>query len=154
MFYTILSEGQKDNFFTQLWFNSTYRIYKYGRFDTNIHPKCFSRTYRISSNNSRAQFFLFWHQKGAIIRGKAIIRGRRLFQVLFTGGRSLNILYHFPIKSKNKHIKETEHGLFSVRNLVPWLIFIVNVLCVVTDQLCWIKLHFGLILQIYRYGYR
>ena len=90
----------------------------YGRFDTsgfdtNIHPKCFSRIYRISSNNSRARFFLFWHQKGEIIRG------RRLFQVLFTGGRALNILFYFPIKSKNKHIKETEHGLFSVPNLVP-----------------------------------
>ena len=34
---------------------------------------------RISSNNSRGRLFLFSHQKGAIIRGKAIIRGRRLF---------------------------------------------------------------------------
>ena len=42
--------------------------------------------YRISSNNSRGRLFLFSHQKGAIIRGKAIIRGRRLFQIFFTGG--------------------------------------------------------------------
>ena len=152
--YTILSAGQKDNFYTQLWINSPYRIYIYGRFDTNIHPKCFSHIYRISSNNSRARLFVFSHQKGAIIRGKAIIRGRRLFQILFTGSRALNILFYFPIKSKNNHIKETEYGLISVPNLVPWLISIVNILGVVTDQLCWIKLHFSLILQIYRYGYR
>ena len=146
--YTFLSAGQKDNFYTQLWINSPRRIYIYGRFDTNIHPKCFSHIYRISSNNSRARLFVFSHQKGAIIRE------RRLFQVLFTGGRALNILFYFPIKSKNNHIKETEYGLISVPNLVPWLISIVNILGVVTDQLCWIKLHFSLILQIYRYGYR
>ena len=157
--YTILSAGQKDNFYTQLWINSPRRIYIHGcfetsGFDTNIHPKCFSHVYRISSNNSRARLFVFSHQKGAIIRGKAIIRGRRLFQILFTGSRALNILFYFPIKSKNNHIKETEHGLFSVPNLVPWLISIVNILVVVTDQLCWIKLHFSLTPQIYRYGYR
>ena len=66
-------------------------------FDTNIHPKCFSRVYRISSNNNGARLFLFSQQKGAIIRGKAIIGGRRLFQILFTGSRALNILYYFPI---------------------------------------------------------
>ena len=32
--------------------------------------------YRISSNNSWGRLFLFSHQKGAIIRVKAIIRGR------------------------------------------------------------------------------
>ena len=45
------------------------------------------RAYRISSNNSRGRLFLFSHQKGAIIRGKAIIRGRRLFQIFLTEGR-------------------------------------------------------------------
>ena len=40
----------------------------------------------ISSNNSRGRLFLFSHQKGAIIRGKAINRGRRLFQIFLTGG--------------------------------------------------------------------
>ena len=57
--------------------------------------------YRISSNNSRGRLFLFWHQKGAIIRGKAIIRGRRLFQIFLTGGRALSILFYYTIKSKN-----------------------------------------------------
>ena len=57
--------------------------------------------YRISSNNSRGRLFLFSHQKGAIIRGKAIIRGRRLFQIFLTGGRALNILFYYTIKSKN-----------------------------------------------------
>ena len=57
--------------------------------------------YRISSNNSRGRLFLFSHQKGAIIRGKAIIPGRRLFQIFLTGGHALNILFYYTIKSKN-----------------------------------------------------
>ena len=42
--------------------------------------------YCISSNNSRGRLFLFSHQKGAIVRGKAIIRGRRLFQIFRSKG--------------------------------------------------------------------
>ena len=34
-------------------------------------------------------------------RGEAIIRGKRLFQMLHTGSRALNILFYDPIKSKN-----------------------------------------------------
>ena len=45
--------------------------------------------YRISSNKSRGQLYLFSHQKGAIIRG------RRLFQILLTGSRALNILFYY-----------------------------------------------------------
>ena len=37
--------------------------------------------YHISSNNSRRWLFLFLHQKGANIRGKAIIWGRRLLHM-------------------------------------------------------------------------
>ena len=55
--------------------------------------------YRISSNNSRRRLFLFSHKK------EAIIRGRRLFQILLTGSRALNILLYFLIKSKNNHFK-------------------------------------------------
>ena len=44
--------------------------------------------YRISSNNN----YYFWHKKGTIFRG------RRLFQILLTGSRDLNILFYFPIK--------------------------------------------------------
>ena len=43
-------------------------------------------TYRISSNNGRGRLFPFWHQKGAIIRGRrllnrgtAIIRGNTVY---------------------------------------------------------------------------
>ena len=68
--------------------------------------------YRISSNNSRGRLFLFPHKKGAIIRGKAIIWGRWLFLILLTGSRALNILFYHAIKSKNNHIKLTEHRLF------------------------------------------
>ena len=39
-----------------------------------------------------------------------------------------------PLNQKNNHIKETEQGLFGVPNLVPLLIFIVNILGGVTDQ--------------------
>ena len=74
------------------------------------------------------RLFLFSHQKGAIIRG------RRLFQILFTGSRALNICSIFPLNEKSNHIKETEHGVFSVPSLVPWLIFNVDILGVVTDQ--------------------
>ena len=69
--------------------------------------------YRISSNNIN----YFWHKKGTIFRG------RRLFQILLTGGRALNILFYFPIKWKNNHIKYTRLGLLSVPSLVPWKIF-------------------------------
>ena len=61
----------------------------------------FAPNYRISSNNSLGRLFLFSHQKGVIIRGKAIIRGRRLFPIFLTGGRALNILFYYTIKSKN-----------------------------------------------------
>ena len=47
--------------------------------------------YPISSNNSQGRWFLFSHQRGVIMRAKAIIiRGRRLFQIFqifLTGGR-------------------------------------------------------------------
>ena len=62
------------------------------------HAKLFKK-YRISSNNSGGRLFLFLHKKGVIIRG------RRLFQILLTGSRALNILFYFPIKSKNNHVK-------------------------------------------------
>ena len=61
--------------------------------------------YYISSNNSQGRLLIFSYQKGAIIWGKAIIQGRRLFQRLLTGSRALNIVFYYPIKSKNYHIK-------------------------------------------------
>ena len=73
--------------------------------------------YRITSNNNRGQFrLLFSHKKGAIIPGMYSLQndpqfrvgdhfggstGRRLFQILLTGSRALNILFYFPIKSKS-----------------------------------------------------
>ena len=79
--------------------------------------------YRISSNNSRGQLFLFSYKKGAII-GR-----RRLFKILLTGSRALNIMLYFPIKSKNNHVNILtgswlNMGFFqSIPSLVPWLIF-------------------------------
>ena len=61
--------------------------------------------YRISSNNSQGRLYPFSRKKGAIIRGKAIIRGRRLFQILL--GKSCPkyfALFSYEIK-KNKHVK-------------------------------------------------
>ena len=53
--------------------------------------------YRISSNNSRGDYFFFPHKMGVIICGKAIIQGRGLFKKLLNGSRA--------IKLKNDHIK-------------------------------------------------
>ena len=50
--------------------------------DTKDEQPAAIHQYRISSNNSWGQLFLFSHNKGAIIRGKAIIRGRRLHQCI------------------------------------------------------------------------
>ena len=61
----------------------------------------------------------FSHQKGAI-------RGKWLFQILLTGSRTLNILFYYPIKSKNNHIKYTEHGLYKCSKFGPWLSFNVS----------------------------
>ena len=44
------------------------------------------------------ELFLFSHQKGTIILGKAIIRGRQLFQIFLTESRAVNILFYYPIK--------------------------------------------------------
>jgi len=68
--------------------------------------------YRISLNNSRVRSFLFSHQKWAIIRGPSREAIISYIYILFTGSRALNILFHFPIKSQNNRIKETEHELF------------------------------------------
>ena len=97
--------------------------------------------YRISSNNSRGQLFLFSYKKGAII-GR-----RRLFKILLTGSRALNIMLYFPIKSKNNHVSILmgswlNMGFFqSIPSLVPLLIFRA---WIVTDQFCWVSLHFNL----------
>ena len=56
----------------------------------------FSLERKVFSNSP--DHYFFFHQKGAIIGGKAIIRGRRLFQILLTRSRSLNILFYYPIK--------------------------------------------------------
>ena len=54
----------------------------------------------ISLNNiSRGDYFFLRLKKWAIIRG------RRLFQMLLTGSRTPNILFYYPIISKNYHIK-------------------------------------------------
>ena len=51
----------------------------------------------ISSNNRRGRLFLFSFQKGAVIRGKVIIRGRRLFQMMLTKSRALIIFFYYNI---------------------------------------------------------
>ena len=38
-------------------------------------------------------------------------KGGRLFEILLSGSRALNILLDYPIKSKNDRIKKTEHRL-------------------------------------------
>ena len=53
-----------------------------GFLDTMDEQPAAIHRYRVSSNNSWGRSFLFWHKKGAIIRGKAIIWGRRLCQCI------------------------------------------------------------------------
>ena len=50
-------------------------------------------SYRISSNNSRGNYF-FFHIK----RGRLLIEGRRLIEILLTGSLALNILFYYHIK--------------------------------------------------------
>ena len=64
----------------------------------HFYDKFDSLTYCISLNHSWGQLFLFSHQKGTIILGKAIIRGRQLFQIFLTESRAVNILFYYPIK--------------------------------------------------------
>ena len=50
-------------------------------------------------------YFFFAQKGGDYSRDEAIIKRRRLSQILLTGSRTLNILFYFLIKSKNNHIK-------------------------------------------------
>ena len=75
--------------------------------------------YRISSNNTgRGRLLFFFSHKKELI-----IRGRWLFQIIFTGSRALTILFYYPIKSKSDHIKWTEHGLFRSAKFGPLINF-------------------------------
>ena len=69
----------------------------------------------------------FSHQKGAIILG------RQLFQILLTGSRTLNILFYYPIKSKNNHIQYTEHGLYKCSKFGPRLSFNVSTVSSISE---------------------
>ena len=53
-----------------------------GFLDTMDEQPAAIHQYRVSSNNSWGQLFLFSHKKGAIIRGKAIIWARQLCQCI------------------------------------------------------------------------
>ena len=53
-----------------------------GLLDTMDEQPAAIHRYRVSSNNSWGRLFLFSHKKGTIIRGKAIIWGRRLCQCI------------------------------------------------------------------------
>ena len=53
-----------------------------------------------------------------IKRGR-LFEGRRLFRILFTGSRALNILFYYPIKSNNITSNKLNMGFLSVPNLVP-----------------------------------
>ena len=89
-------------------------------------------------NNSCERLFLFLHQKGVIIWGKAIIPGRWLFQILIEILIISNILFYNPIKmKKNMTSNKLNMGFLSVPNMVPWLIFRA---WIITDQFCWIIL--------------
>ena len=86
----------------------------------------------------------FLHQKGAI-------RGKRLFQILLIGSRTLHILFYYPIKSKNNHIQYTEHGLYNLFQIWSSVKFqcqysILDFRAwIVTDHFCHVILHFSFV---------
>ena len=84
-------------------------------------------------NNSREQLL---HQKGVIIWGKAIIRGRQLYLILIEILIISNILFYYPIKVKKTIMSSNKQnmGFLSVPNMVPWLIFRP---WIIADQFCW-----------------
>ena len=52
-------------------------------------------------------YFFFRTKRGRLFEG------RRLFQILLTGSRALNVFcFIMPLNKKNLHIKLTEHGFF------------------------------------------
>ena len=57
---------------------------------------------------AEGSYYFFHTKKGAIIRGKVIIQGRRLFQILLTGSLTVDILFYYSIKTR----KMVEYGLF------------------------------------------
>ena len=95
--------------------------------------------YHISSNNSQGWLlWIFLHKKGVIFWG------RRFFQILLTGSHALNILFCYPNKSKNDHIKQTEHGISKGSKFGSLINFQCVRAWIVTDQFCWIRFHFNL----------
>ena len=73
---------------------------------------------------------------------------KRLFQILLTGSRALNI---YPIKSKNNHIQYTEHGLYNLFQIWSSVKFqcqysILDFRAwIVTDHFCHVILHFSFV---------
>ena len=57
-------------------------------------------------------YFFFSIKRGRLFEGKRLFEEGDYFQILLTGSRALNILFCYPIKSKNYHMKKTEHGSF------------------------------------------
>ena len=84
--------------------------------------------YRISSNNSRGQepqwllsgaiISFFAHKGGDYSREGDHLR-ERLFQILLTGSRALNILFITPLNKKIIISSKLNMGFLSVPNLVP-----------------------------------
>ena len=80
-------------------------------------------------------------------RALRLFEGGRLFQILLTRSRALNI---FPLNKKIITSNKTELGLFKHSKFSSWLIFIA---WIVTDPFCWITLHFNPGLQLDREGW-
>ena len=66
---TCLFHSETKRYTTNYWFYTRYPL----------PVVLFENMYRISSNSSRGRLLFFSNKKREIIRGKAIIRGRRLF---------------------------------------------------------------------------
>ena len=77
-------------------------------YDTDAPTVNSKGVYGISSNNSGqgGDYFFFLINRGRLFQET------RLLHILLTGSRALNISFNNPIKSKNYHIKCTEHRVF------------------------------------------
>ena len=91
--------------------------------------------------NSRGRLFLFVPLKGAIIRGKAIIRGSDCFTYCSLGVVPQIFRFIFPRNQKMITANKLNMSFLRVPNLVPWLFFRA---WIVIDQFFWITLHFNL----------
>ena len=118
-----------------------------------IHPEftmtlpipSFWKVYRISLNNSRGLLLLFSHnysREGNYFREAIILNIAH-----WKSSTKIIFCFIFPLNQQMITSNKLNMAFFSVPELVPWLPFIVNILCIrawmVTDEFCHTRLQGG-----------